>query len=50
MPWVYNPNKGGKTIPPAVKARTERRIIEYAAREFAGKFSRIDVRFRGARS
>ena len=48
MPWVYNPNTGGKTIPPAVKLRTERRILDYASKQFAGKFSRIDVRFRGA--
>ena len=48
MPWVYNPNTGGKTIPPAVKLRTEQRILDYANKQFAGKFSRIDVRFRGA--
>lgn len=46
--WVYNPHTGGKKIPPAVQERTERRILDYANRHFAGKFTRIDVRFRGA--
>ena len=46
--WVYNPHTGGKSIPPAVKARTERRILDYAAKHHSGKFTRIDVRFHGA--
>lgn len=46
--WVYNPHTGGKGIPPAVKARTERRIVDYATKHYAGKFTRIEVRFRGA--
>jgi hypothetical protein len=46
--WVYNPHTGGKAIPPGIKARTERRILEYAAKHYAGKCIRIDVRFRGA--
>jgi hypothetical protein len=46
--WVYNPHTGGKSIPPAVRARTERRIVDYADKHYAGKFTRIDVRFRGA--
>jgi hypothetical protein len=46
--WVYNPHIGGKSIPFAVKVRTERRIRDYAARHHSGKFIRIDVRFRGA--
>jgi len=38
----------GKGIPSAVQARTEQRILAHAARHHAGKFMRIDVRFRGA--
>jgi len=45
--WVYNPHTGGKRIPPAVRARTQRRILDYADKHYAGKFTRIDVRFRG---
>ena len=46
--WVYSPHTGGKSIPPAVKARTERRILDYAAKHHPGKFTKVDVRFRGA--
>ena len=46
--WVYSPHTGGKNIPPAVRARIERRILDYAHKHFAGKFIRIEVRFRRA--
>jgi hypothetical protein len=46
--WIYNPHTGGKSIPPAVKARTQRRILDHANQHHPGKFTRIDVRFRGA--
>ena len=46
--WVYSPHTGGKNIPPAVRANTERRILDYADKHYKGKFTRIDVRFRGA--
>jgi len=36
-----------KGIPEAVQWRTKSRILDYAAKECAGKFARIDVRFRG---
>ena len=47
MPWVYDPHSGGVKIPPTTKDETERRIRAYANRHYAGKFARIDVRFRG---
>src|SRR5258708_36366155 len=46
--WVYSPHAGGKSIPFAIKIRTERRILDYGAKHYPGKFTRIDVRFRGA--
>ncbi len=46
--WIYNPHTGGKSIPPGVKARTERRILDYAAKHYPGKFTRVGVRFHGA--
>ena len=46
--WVYNPHTGGKSIPPGVKARTEQRILDYAAKHYPGKFTRVGVRFHGA--
>jgi hypothetical protein len=36
-----------KTIPRAVQQRTQRRILDYASESFAGRFTRIDVKFRG---
>lgn len=48
MPWVYNPHAGGKAIPPQVQTRIRSRILAYAAREYVGRYDRIDVRFRGA--
>jgi hypothetical protein len=44
---VHKSKSGGKGIPPAVQARTERRIQEYVDKHYSGKFTRIEVRFRG---
>lgn len=46
--WVYSPHSGGVRIPPAVQQRTEQRIRAYAERHYSGKFTRLDIRFRGA--
>lgn len=46
--WAYNPHTAGKSIRPSIRARTERRILDYAAKHYSGKFTRIDVRFHGA--
>jgi hypothetical protein len=46
--WVYDPHSGGVKIPAAVRVRTEQRIRSYAEAHYGGKFSRLDVRFRGA--
>jgi hypothetical protein len=45
---MYNPHVGGVKIPAAVRERTERRIRAFAAARYAGKFTRLDIRFRGA--
>jgi len=45
--WVYDPHGGGVKIPEAVKERTRRRILAYAEERYAGRYTRIDVRFRG---
>ena len=45
--WYYNPGVGGKKIPDAVKLRTEARLRRYAEEHFAGKYTRLDIRFRG---
>src|SRR6266566_4777775 len=45
--WVFAPDAGGKKIPDAVKERTEVRLRKYADEHFAGRFTRLDIRFRG---
>ena len=44
--WVFDPDSGGVKIPEAVKRRTEARIQRFAAENYAGKFTRLDIRFR----
>ncbi len=46
--WYYNPHAGGRAIPAEVRDQTVRRIQTYAAKHYAGTYTRIDVRFRGA--
>jgi hypothetical protein len=45
--WVRDPDSGGVKIPDDVKVRTTVRIEQHAEKHFKGKYSRIDVRFRG---
>jgi hypothetical protein len=44
--WVYDPHSGGVKIPENVKQRTTQRILAYAEKHYAGKYKRIDVRFK----
>jgi hypothetical protein len=46
--WVYDPHSGGVKIPPAVRQRTVERIEKHAQAKYAGKFTRLGIRFRGA--
>ena len=45
--WVYDPGAGGIRIPEAVRRRTEQRIRCYAEQHFAGRYTRLEIRFRG---
>jgi hypothetical protein len=45
--WVYDPHSGGEKIPAAVQARTRQRILKYAEEHYAGRYTRLDIRFRG---
>ncbi len=45
--WVYDPHSGGVKIPETVRISVQNRIIKYAKKHYAGKYIRIDVRFRG---
>jgi hypothetical protein len=46
--WVYNPHSGGVRIKPADQGRIRERILAYANKHYSGKFTRLDIRFRGA--
>lgn len=46
--WMYNPHAGGVKIPPSTQEAVRKRITAYAEKNYAGKFTRIDVRFKGA--
>jgi hypothetical protein len=45
--WVYAPHSGGRKPPPSAQERIRGRILAYAKANYAGKFNRIDVHFRG---
>jgi hypothetical protein len=45
--WVFAPDSGGRPIPAAVKQRVEGRLRRYAEQHFAGRYTRLDIRFRG---
>ena len=45
--WQFNPDSGGITIPEQKRREVNRRLEEYAAENYAGRYTRLDVRFRG---
>ena len=45
--WVFDPDSGGVKVPEAVKRRTEERIRRYAEAHYSGRYTQLDVRFRG---
>jgi hypothetical protein len=45
--WVRDPDRGGTKIPETVRHRTEARLRRFAEDRFAGRYTRLDVRFRG---
>lgn len=44
--WMFDPNSGGKKIPPAIQADVERRIRKVAEEHFIGHYTRLEIRFR----
>ncbi len=46
MQWTRDPNSGGVKIKENVKARTKEHITQYAESNFAGRYTRLDIRFR----
>lgn len=45
--WYFDPNSGGKKIPPAIQSIVEKRIQKVAEEQFEGHYTRLDIRFRG---
>ena len=45
--YMRHPEKGGRTIPDSIKKKVEERIQKTASEYFAGKYSRIEIRFKG---
>lgn len=46
--WVMDPHSGGNKIPENVRRETVLRLERHAAAHYAGKYERLDIRFRGA--
>jgi hypothetical protein len=44
--WVRDPHAGGVKIPKRVQESTKQRILAYAEAQYAGKYTRLDIRFR----
>ena len=44
--WRFDPTSGGLKIPPSVQADVEKRIRAIAEKEFNGKYTRLEFRFR----
>jgi len=45
--WVFDPDSGGVKIPDRKKTEVKQRIESFAAEHYAGKYSRLEIRFRG---
>lgn len=46
--WAFNPHSGEKKITPDTQAKVRKRITEHAEKNYAGKFTHLDIKFRGA--
>ena len=45
--WTKDPHSGGVTIPERMKESVKNRIERYAEKNYSGKYTRIEVRFKG---
>ncbi len=45
--WVFTPQSGGRKASPLAQDRIRHRIEVYVETNYAGKYNRIDVHFRG---
>lgn len=45
--WVQDPHSGGNKIPESIRLETIKRLERHAEANFAGRYTRLGVRFRG---
>jgi len=45
--WTFVPDRGGVRVPEIVQQRTEQRLRRYAEEHYAGRYTRLEIRFRG---
>jgi hypothetical protein len=45
--WVFDPGSGGIKIPEQKKREVTARLQRFAAENYAGQYTRLDIRFRG---
>lgn len=45
-PWVFDPHSGGVKIPEKLKEQTKQRILAHAEKHYAGRYTRLDIRFK----
>jgi hypothetical protein len=45
--WVLDPDSGGVKVPEAIKRSTAAHLQQVAEAEFAGRYTRLDIHFRG---
>jgi hypothetical protein len=45
--WAFTPDRGGTPIPEPVRRHTTERIRRHAERHFAGRYTKLDIRFHG---
>ena len=46
--WILDPHSGGVRIPVPMQHKVERRLRAHAEKHYAGRYARLDIRFRGA--
>ena len=44
--WIFEPNSGGKKIPPSIQTEVEQRIRKVAEEHFSGRYTRLEIWFR----
>lgn len=45
--WMFDPHTGGRKISPSVQELVRKRILAHAEKNYKGKYSRIEVKFKG---